>query len=131
MGERPAVDAPVAEVLIAAVERLWQVVSVLEGDFRHALALLCLDNGIPQEALSRPGNGQDEDEWNADVRLARELRQAGVADLALLAAELDEKGRAAVMEMLEYVRRAQGASAFAGCACEGPDPGRRGSGKRE
>jgi transcriptional regulator with XRE-family HTH domain len=45
-----------------------------------------------------------------ELRLARALHEEGVAHLARRAGELDEEGRNAVLEMIEYVRKAQGLS---------------------
>jgi len=51
---------------------------------------------------------QVSEEYVQDLRLAAELRKAGVAHLALRASDLDEAGKRAVLEMIEYVRKAQG-----------------------
>ena len=44
----------------------------------------------------------------ANLKLAAELRDTGVARIALRASEVDEDGRRAILEMIEYVRKAQG-----------------------
>jgi hypothetical protein len=74
---------------------------------RLPLALPCPDCSIREGLVAVQGEGQVTDGWSEEVKLARELPYERVADLALLAVELDEKGRAAVMEMLDYVHRAQ------------------------
>lgn len=43
-----------------------------------------------------------------ELKLAARLRKAGVAHIALRASDLDARGRQAVLEMIEYVRKAQG-----------------------
>jgi len=48
------------------------------------------------------------EEYVQKLRLAAELHKAGVAHIALRASDLDEAGRRAVLEMIEYVRKAQG-----------------------
>ena len=44
----------------------------------------------------------------ANLKLAAELRNSGTARIALRASDLDEDGQRAVLEMIEYVRKAQG-----------------------
>jgi transcriptional regulator with XRE-family HTH domain len=43
-----------------------------------------------------------------ELHLATKLHQAGVAHIALRASDLDVRGKQAVLEMIEYVRKAQG-----------------------
>jgi transcriptional regulator with XRE-family HTH domain len=43
-----------------------------------------------------------------NLKLAAELRDAGVAHIALRSSGLNEEGRRAILEMIEYVRKAQG-----------------------
>lgn len=43
-----------------------------------------------------------------NLKLATELRKAGVAHIALRASDLDKAGKRAVLEMIEYIRKAQG-----------------------
>lgn len=38
-------------VRLPSLVRLWEIVTVLEGDFPRALFYLCLDLGIPEEAV--------------------------------------------------------------------------------
>lgn len=47
-------------------------------------------------------------EYLEELKLAAKLRQQNVAEIALRVADLDERGRQAVLEMVEYVRKAQG-----------------------
>ncbi len=42
------------------------------------------------------------------MQLASQLHKAGVANIALRASGLDERGRQAILDMIEYVRKAQG-----------------------
>ena len=44
----------------------------------------------------------------ANLKLAAQLRNSGTARIALRASDLDEDGQRAVLEMIEYVRKAQG-----------------------
>jgi transcriptional regulator with XRE-family HTH domain len=44
----------------------------------------------------------------ANLKLAAELRDPNVARIALRARDLDEDGQRAILEMIEYVRKAQG-----------------------
>ena len=44
----------------------------------------------------------------ANLKLAAEFRDTGVARIALRASDLDEDGQRAILEMIEYVRKAQG-----------------------
>ena len=48
------------------------------------------------------------EEYLQDLKLATQLREAGVQHIALRAGDLDEAGKRAVLEMIEYVRKAQG-----------------------
>jgi len=48
------------------------------------------------------------EEYLQNLKLATQLREAGVQHIALRAGDLDEAGKRAVMEMIEYVRKAQG-----------------------
>jgi len=48
------------------------------------------------------------EEYLQNLKLATQLRGAGVQHIALRAGDLDEAGKRAVMEMIEYVRKAQG-----------------------
>jgi transcriptional regulator with XRE-family HTH domain len=48
------------------------------------------------------------DEELANLKLAAKLRGTSVARIALLASDLDEEGRRAILEMIGYVRKAQG-----------------------
>jgi transcriptional regulator with XRE-family HTH domain len=41
------------------LDRLWRIIDKLEGDFGHALYLLCLDAGVPAE-VARKATGQDD-----------------------------------------------------------------------
>ena len=43
-----------------------------------------------------------------EMKLASQLRKQGVAQIALRASDLDARGQQAVLEMIEYVRKAQG-----------------------
>jgi len=45
-----------------------------------------------------------------EMKLASQLRKQGVAQIALRASALDARGQQAVLEMIEYVRKAQGLS---------------------
>jgi transcriptional regulator with XRE-family HTH domain len=51
---------------------------------------------------------QVSEEYVQDLKLVAELRKAGVARIALRASNLDEAGKQAILEMIEYVRKAQG-----------------------
>jgi transcriptional regulator with XRE-family HTH domain len=44
----------------------------------------------------------------ANLELAAQLRDTGVARIALLARDLDEDGQRSILEMIDYVRKAQG-----------------------
>jgi len=48
------------------------------------------------------------EEYLQNLKLATQLREAGVQHIALRAGDLDEAGKRAVLEMIEYVRKAQG-----------------------
>jgi transcriptional regulator with XRE-family HTH domain len=48
------------------------------------------------------------EEYLQDLKLATQLREAGVQHIALRTGDLDEAGKRAVLEMIEYVRKAQG-----------------------
>jgi transcriptional regulator with XRE-family HTH domain len=47
-------------------------------------------------------------EYVKDLHLAIKLNKEGVTRIALRASDLDERGKQAVLEMIEYVRKAQG-----------------------
>jgi transcriptional regulator with XRE-family HTH domain len=42
---------------LPSLDRLWQLIEVLEGDFGQALFLLCLDSGVPE------GTAQKATQW--------------------------------------------------------------------
>jgi transcriptional regulator with XRE-family HTH domain len=48
------------------------------------------------------------EEYLQNLKLATQLREDGVQHIALRAGDLDEAGKRAVLEMIEYVRKAQG-----------------------
>jgi len=48
------------------------------------------------------------EEYLQNLKLATQLREASVQHIALRAGDLDEAGKRAVLEMIEYVRKAQG-----------------------
>ena len=87
-----------------SLDLLYQIVQALEGDFDYALSLLVFNSGIPEDRTVRDVF----EERIEDLKLANELRQAGVAEIATRASGLDEGGRKTVLEMIEYIRKAQG-----------------------
>ena len=72
------------------LDRLWQIVEVLEGDFHHALSLLCLDSGIPEEVIQSsstaepsrnlPASEDDPTLWDL-LEVARQLSPQERRDL--------------------------------------------------
>lgn len=77
------------------LERLSQIVEILDGDFQQALSLLCLDSDV---RLAEPA---------PDTPAEDQLRDPEIVHIALRASELDEQGRHAILEMIEYIRKAQ------------------------
>ena len=61
--------------------------------------------GVPITYFSEESMSEERAE---NLKLARELRDTGVMRIALRASDLDEDGKRAVLEMIEYIRKAQG-----------------------
>jgi transcriptional regulator with XRE-family HTH domain len=87
-----------------SLDLLYHVTQALDGDFIHALSLMVFDAGIPEDRTLRDFFRERIEE----LKLAQDLRQAGVAKIATRASGLDEAGRRTVLDMIEYIRKAQG-----------------------
>lgn len=93
-----------------SLDILYQIVQALDGDFDYALSLLLFDSGIPEDRAAR----NVFEERMEELKLANELRQTGVEEIALRASGLEEAGRKTVLDMIEYIRKAQGLNSKAG-----------------
>ncbi len=40
-----------------SIQRLWELINALDGDFCHALAALCADEGLPEDIVAQIASG--------------------------------------------------------------------------